>query len=89
MCHANNEKQETQHLMDIMELLNQEKIRTLGEKESYKYLEILEADTIKQMEMKKKLKKSVLGEQESYSKQNYIAGNWISSNTSTKQHHKD
>ena len=30
-----------------IELLNQEKIRTLEEKETYKYLEILEADTIK------------------------------------------
>ena len=28
-----------------------------GEKESYKYLQILEADTIKQMEMKEKIKK--------------------------------
>ena len=34
---------------------NQEKIRTVGEKESYKCLEILEADTIKQMEMKEKI----------------------------------
>ena len=32
----------------VMELLNQEKIRTLREKESYRYLGILEADTIKQ-----------------------------------------
>ena len=30
-----------------MELPNQEKIKMLGEKESYKYFEILEADTIK------------------------------------------
>ena len=36
-----------------MELPNQEKISTLGEKEDYKYLEILEADTIKKVEMKK------------------------------------
>ena len=41
------------HLSDGMELPNQDKIRTLGEKETYKYLGILEADTIKQMEMKK------------------------------------
>ena len=32
----------------IIELLNQDKIRMLWEKENYKYLEILEADTIKQ-----------------------------------------
>ena len=35
-------------LMDGKELPNQDKIRTLGEKETYKYLSILEADTIKQ-----------------------------------------
>ena len=33
--------------------LNQEKIRTLREKETYKYLVILEADTIKQADMRK------------------------------------
>ena len=31
------------------------KIRTLGEKETYKYLGILEADIIKQAEMKEKI----------------------------------
>ena len=40
-----------------MELPNQDKTRTLGEKETYKYLGILEADTIKQVEMKEKIKK--------------------------------
>ena len=35
-----------------IELPNNEKIRTLGEKETYKCLEILEADTIKHAEMK-------------------------------------
>ena len=39
-------------LTDGMELLNQDKIRTLGKKETYKYLGILEADPIKQVEMK-------------------------------------
>ena len=43
------------HLTDGMELPNQDKIRTLGEKETYKYLSILEADTIKQVEMKEKI----------------------------------
>ena len=43
-----------------MELPNQDKIRTLGEKETYKYLGILEADTIKQKEMKEKIKKEYL-----------------------------
>ncbi len=35
------------HLTDGMELPNQDKIRTHEEKETYKYLGILEADTIK------------------------------------------
>ena len=45
------------HLTDGMELPNQDKIRTLGEKETYKYLGILEDDNIKQVEMKEKIKK--------------------------------
>ena len=40
-----------QHMTGGMELPNQDKIRTLGEKETYKYLDILVADTIKQVEM--------------------------------------
>ena len=44
-----------QHMTDGMELLNQDKIWTLGENETYKYLGILEADTIKQVEMKDKI----------------------------------
>ena len=35
------------HLTDGMELPNQDKIKTLAENETYKYLGILEADTIK------------------------------------------
>ena len=35
------------HLTDWMELPNQDKIRTLGEKETHKDLGVLEADTIK------------------------------------------
>ena len=34
------------HITEGMELPNQDKIRTVGEKETYKYLGILEADTI-------------------------------------------
>ena len=41
-------KSDKRYLTDGMELLNKDKIRTLGEKETYKYLEILKADTIKQ-----------------------------------------
>ena len=48
------------HLTDEMKLPNQNKIRTLGEKETNKYLGILEADTIKQVDMKEKIKKECL-----------------------------
>ena len=43
------------HTTDGIELPNQDKIRTLGEKETYKYLGIMEADTIKQVQMKDKI----------------------------------
>ena len=45
------------HLTDGMELPNQDKIRTLAENETYKYLGILEADTIKRVKMKDKIQK--------------------------------
>ena len=48
------------HLTDGMELPSQDKIRTLREKETYKYSGILEADTIKQVEMKCKIKKEYI-----------------------------
>ena len=40
-----------------IELPNQESFRMLGEKENYKYMEILEVVTIKQVEMKGEKKK--------------------------------
>ena len=43
------------HLTDGMELPDQDKIRTLTKNETYKYLDILEAYTIKQVEMKDKI----------------------------------
>ena len=43
-----------QHLTDGMEPPNKGKIRTLGEKLTYKYFDIFEADTIKQVELKEK-----------------------------------
>ena len=43
-----------------MELPNQDKVKTLAENETYKYLGILEADTIKQMEMKEKIQNEYL-----------------------------
>ena len=48
------------HLTDGIELPNQDKIRTLSENETYKYLGILEADTIKQVKMKNKIQKEYL-----------------------------
>ena len=42
------------YMTDGMELPNHDKIRTLGEKETYKYLRILKPDTINQMEMIRK-----------------------------------
>ena len=48
------------HLTGGMELPNNDKIRTLGENETYKYLGILEVDTIKQVEMKDKIRKEYL-----------------------------
>ena len=48
------------HMTDGMERPNQDKIRTLGENETYKFLGILETDTIKQVEMKDKIQKEYL-----------------------------
>ena len=63
MCHDCNKKGKL-HLTVGMELPNQDKIRTLGGNETYKYLGILEADTIKQDEM------NTSGELGDYSRQN-------------------
>ena len=48
------------HLTDGIELPNQDKFRTLAENETYKYLGILDDDTIKQVEMKNKIQKEYL-----------------------------
>ena len=64
-------------LTDGMELLNQDMSRTLGEKETYKYFGILEADTIKQVEMKEKSRKNISREPKSYLRQNYVAENLL------------
>ena len=47
------------HMTEGVELPNKVVIRTLGEKETYKYLGILEADTVKQQEMKERFFKWV------------------------------
>ena len=61
------------HLTDAMELPNQDKIRTLAENETYKYLGILEADTIKQVETKNKIQKDISGELENYPRHKSLA----------------
>ena len=61
------------HLTNGIELTNQDKIRTLAENKTYKYLGFLEADTIKQVEIKNKIKKDISGELENYSKQSSLA----------------
>ena len=48
------------HRTHGMEVPNQDKIKTLGENETYKYLGILEADTIKQVQMKEKIQNEYL-----------------------------
>ena len=59
------------HMTERIELPNQEKIGKLRRKETCKYLRILKADTIKQVEMKENIK--ISRERENYSKPNYIA----------------
>ena len=53
-----------QYMTAGIEQTNQDKIRTLREKETYKYLGILEADTIKYVDMKAKMKKRIPQENE-------------------------
>ena len=46
ICHSHDEKREKRETVEGIELPYQESIRAVGEKENYKYLGILEADTI-------------------------------------------
>ena len=62
------------HMTEAMELQNQEKYKNTREKETHKHLGILEADTVKQVEMKEKMKTSVSGEKKTYSKPNCFGG---------------
>ena len=66
-------KSKKRQMTEGIELPNQENIWTLGEKETYKYLGILEADTIKQAEMKeeKKFKKSISENEKTARNQTY------------------
>ena len=58
--HQANNKSEKRHVTDWLELPNQDQIRTLGEKVTYKYLGILEVDTIKKAVMIERIKKKYL-----------------------------
>ena len=53
-------KREKRETVEGIELPNEEMVRTLGKNENYKYLRILEADTMKQAEMKEKIRKDYL-----------------------------
>ena len=53
-CHMLVRKRGKRHIREGVELSNKVIIRTLGEKESYKYLAIFEADNTKEVEMKEK-----------------------------------
>ena len=57
MCYTSYEKRQK---TPRMVLANQYKIRTFREKETYKYLDRLEEDTIKQVKMKDQIKKKYL-----------------------------
>ena len=70
-------KSDKRHLIDGMEQPNQDKIKTYGEKETYKYLCILETDTVKQVKMKEKLRKHIPGELKSYLRQNYKRNKYL------------
>ena len=65
------------HITDGKELPNQDNIRTLAENETYKYLGILEADTIKQEEMKDKIWKEYLRRTRKLFKTKLSGGNLI------------
>ena len=52
-------RSQRRQITEEIELPNQERIRTFGEKETYNYLGILEADTIKQEEIKEKKERIV------------------------------
>ena len=59
-CAIHVVKSGKRHMTYGMELPNHDRIRTLEENETYKYLGILEADTIKQVQMKDMIRKEYL-----------------------------
>ena len=60
------------HTTDGIELLNQDRIRTLGENDASIYLGILAAETIKQVQIKDKIQENISGELGNYSRQNSL-----------------
>ena len=67
-------KSRKRHMSDESNLHINKKNRTLGEKKTYKYLGILEAGTIKQMEMKDKIKKRIFPENQKATQDKTISG---------------
>ena len=59
------------------ELQNQESNKTLGNKENYKFLEILEADTIKQTEIYEKIRKENLRRARKQQKSHQRINIWV------------
>ena len=74
MLARKSEKKET---AEGRKMTNQESMRTLSEKENYKYSAILEADTLKQKEMKEKNKKRVLKKNEKHLETKHCSRNFI------------
>ena len=62
-----------QQLTDGMEQPNQDKIRTLAENETYKYLGILRVTSWNKWKWKTNFKNNITGELESYSRHSYLA----------------
>ena len=71
ICHADKEKWK-KTIGGGNRTIKSRKIKTLGEKGTYKYLGILDADTIKQVKMKEKNKKEYLRRTRKYLKPKYV-----------------
>ena len=61
------------HLTDGMELPNLDKIRTLGQKKPTNILASWKLTPSRKWDWKKKLRKNISGEPESYPRQNYVS----------------
>ena len=74
MCYANNKKRKTADDGRNKTTKSRKNRNARKKKETYKYLGIFEAVTVKQAEMKEKqIKMNTTGERENISKPNYIA----------------